>query len=102
MDYQTSFAIILHAGNAKTCIAEAVEAAETGEFPLATEKLEAAQEEMLQAHAQHQSLLTQLAKGEEIPVDLMMVHAEDHLSAASEELLLVKHLITLYQRLEEK
>ena len=102
MDYQMSFNIILHAGNAKTLVMESIEAAEHGAFEQASQKLEEANAEMLAAHEQHHSLLTQLANGEGVNVDLMMVHAENHLNAAAEEIMMARQFIKVYQRLEEK
>lgn len=97
-----SFNIILHAGNAKTLVMQSMEAAENGAFDQASQILEEANAEMLAAHEQHHSLLTKLANGEGVNVDLMMVHAENHLNSAAEEILMAKHFIKVYQRLEEK
>lgn len=102
MDYQNSFEIILHAGNAKALVLQSMEAAEHGDFEKARALVDDANQEVLEAHEQHKSLLVQLANGEKVEVDLMMVHAEDHLNSANEEILLAKHLIKLYQKLEEK
>ena len=102
MDYQNSMEIILHAGNAKALILEAIEQPEKGNFEQANKMVEDANQEVLAAHEQHQSLLVQLANGEMVEVDLMMVHAEDHLNSANEEILLARHLIKVYKKLEEK
>lgn len=102
MDYQNSFKIILHAGNAKSLVLQSIQSAEENDFEQAKKLIEEANQEMLAAHEQHKSLLVQLANGERVDVDLMMVHAEDHLNSANEEILLAQHLIKIYKRLEEK
>lgn len=102
MDYEKSFEIILHAGNAKNMAMEAINEAENSNFKKAYELLDQTNDEILLAHEGHKDLLVKLANGERVDVDLLMVHAEDHLNSATEEILMAKHIVKLYERMGEK
>ena len=65
-----AFEIILHSGTARTSVHEALDA---------KEKLAAADEELLQAHHAQTDLLQKYASGTEIKIEIIMVHAQDHL-----------------------
>ena len=74
-----AFEIILHSGTARTSVQEALDAMKNGAFQEAEEKLAAADEELLQAHHAHTDLLQKYASGTEIKIEIIMVHAQDHL-----------------------
>ena len=48
-------------------------------FEVVEEKLAAADEELLQAHHAQTDLLQKYASGTEIKIEIIMVHAQDHL-----------------------
>ena len=48
----------------------------------AKEMMEEASDHVLQAHLAQNEILTAEAQGEEIKIDVLMVHAHDHMSAA--------------------
>ena len=78
-----AFEIILNSGNARSIVHEAFEAMREGKYDLATEKLKASNEELLKAHQAQTDLLQEYACGTEINVEMkmeiIMVHAQDHL-----------------------
>ena len=79
---EKSFTLILHAGNAKSSFMEAVNFANNGEFEKAKEKIEEGEAELNEAHQMQTDLLVKMAKGDVVPVDILMVHAQDHLNSA--------------------
>ena len=102
---QVSFELISHAGNSKSCSMEAMVAAERGNYELVDLKLKEADEELREAHQIQTSLLTDFARGEKLEVDVLLVHAQDHLNGAILTYDFAKKLISLtrkIQLLEEK
>lgn len=77
-----SFDLISHAGNAKSCYMEAVQAANLGDFEKAKEKIEEGNVEYNAAHQMQTDYLVRIANGEEIIADVLMVHSQDHLTSA--------------------
>lgn len=96
-----AFSLILHAGNAKSSTMEAIEYANKGEDELIEKKLQEASEELSKAHQMQTDLLTKMANGEEVVVDILMVHAQDHLSNAILINDLARQLITMEKEIRE-
>lgn len=74
-----AFEIILNSGNARTIVHEGFDAMREGNFELASQKLDEANEELLLAHKAQTHLLQEYASGTEIKIEIIMVHAQDHL-----------------------
>ena len=74
-----AFEIILHSGNARTSVHEAFAAMKEGKYDEAKEKLDAADAELLEAHHAQTDLLQKYASGTEVKIEIIMVHAQDHL-----------------------
>ena len=74
-----AFEIILHSGTARTEVHEAFAAMREGRFDEAEEKLEFANQELVEAHHAQTKLLQDYASGVEIKIEIIMVHAQDHL-----------------------
>lgn len=96
-----SFTLILHAGNAKSSAMEGVLAANNGDFQKAEDKLAEASQELKQAHQMQTDLLVRMSRGEEVPVDILMVHAQDHLNAATIISEMAKQLIRMEKEIQE-
>ena len=77
-----AFEIILYSGNARSTVHAAFADMREGQYEAAAEKLEAANEELLQAHHAQTKLLNEYANGVEIKIEIIMVHAQDHLGMA--------------------
>ena len=92
--------LIVHSGNAKSIGMEALDASKQGDFPLARQKLEEADEELLVAHQAQTNLLKQEASGQTIFVSLLMVHGQDHLMNAITFLDLARELVEVYQNMK--
>lgn len=74
-----AFEIILHSGDARTIVHEGLDLMNQGKFEEAEKKMEDANNELLEAHKSQTKLLQNYANGDEIIVEVIMVHAQDHL-----------------------
>lgn len=97
-----SMATILHAGNAREAIFKAIDQAAQGQFDLADELMKSASNALNKAHRAQTSTLQKEAEGIDIPYSSLFGHAQDHVMTVKTEHNLVKEMIKLYQRLEEK
>lgn len=78
-----AFEIIMHAGESKNYSLEAMQESRRGNFEHAEELLKKAGEEMAQAHHVQTDLLAREARGENVTISAIFVHAQDHLSMAT-------------------
>lgn len=97
-----SMGAILHAGNAREFIFQAANAAANSNFEEADELMKQANEELVEAHRAQTTTLQKEAEGIEIPYSSLFGHAQDHVMTVKTEHNLVKEIIKLYKRLEEK
>ena len=74
-----AFEIILHSGDSRTMIHEAFSLMREGKYEEAEIKLNKSNEELLEAHKAQTKLLQDYAGGEEINMEIIMIHAQDHL-----------------------
>lgn len=91
--------LIINAGNAKSDAMEAIQAAKDGNFSLAQEKLEAADQALVKAHHSQTGLLTEEASGNPMTVTLLAVHSQDHLMTSITFNDMAKEVVDLYKRL---
>ena len=96
-----SFQIISAVGTAKSCFIEAVALSEKGDFEAAQKQLEQGKEAYKRGHDVHFKLLQQEAEGEDQPVSVLLVHAEDQLMSAETIQILAQQMIAAHQRLYE-
>ena len=85
-----AFEIILHSGTTRATVHEAFAAMRLGHYDEASQKLEAANTELVEAHHAQTKLLQDYASGVEIKIEIIMVHAQDHLMTT----LLLKDIIS--------
>lgn len=100
--YEIAFGLILHAGNSRSQSIQAVREAENGNFARAEECMKAAEEELHLAHEVQTELLQKEAGGDAMTINLIMVHAQDHLAMAMSQKEVSVQMIRLYQRLEDR
>ena len=74
-----AFEIIMHSGNGRSTIHEAFALMREAKFTDADAKLAEAKEALTEAHGAQTGLLHQMASGADIKVDVLLVHAQDHL-----------------------
>ncbi len=99
--YEIAFQIIVHAGESRTLSASAVDKAEEYDFESANNLLEKANEEFLECHKIQTNLLTSEANGEKIQLNIIFIHAQDHLTMASISMANAKRFIKTYKKLKE-
>ena len=98
--YEIAFGLILHAGNSKSKSIQAVNAADKSDFEEAEKLMKEATEELKIAHEVQTKMLQEEANGEEMAMNLIMVHAQDHLAMAMTQKETALQMIRLYKRLE--
>lgn len=92
-----SFGIIANAGDARSYAFGALEEAKKGNFEEAEELLKKSEEAATLAHKAQTELLFKEVNGEKTPVDVLLVHAQDHLMTSMLAVELIKEMITLYK-----
>ncbi|MEG0773044.1 PTS lactose/cellobiose transporter subunit IIA [Clostridium sp.] len=95
------FEIISHGGNARAFAFDAIKAAENGNIAEAEELLSKAEEELDIAHKTQTKLIQAEVNGEGLQMNLLMVHAQDHLMTAISEKSLIEHMVRLYKVIEK-
>ena len=92
-----SFGIIAHAGDARSYAFGALEAAKAGNFEEAEALLKQSNDAAVEAHHMQTELLVNEANGNKTPVDVLLVHAQDHLMTSMLAVEVIKELIELYK-----
>lgn len=95
-----AFEIILNSGNSRTTVHEAFAAMRAGNYDKATELLESANEELLLAHKAQTHLLQEYAGGTEIKIEIIMVHAQDHLMTTMTLREVALEMLELYKKVQ--
>lgn len=97
---EKAFAIVAIGGNAKGEAYEALTAAEEGRLDEAEEGLGRAERDLLEAHNIQTEFIQRAAAGEEVPLSMIFVHAQDHLMCALEAQSLISHMVGLTRRID--
>ncbi len=90
--------LIVDAGSAKSFAMEAIALAKEGRFADAEQALTNANEELSKAHHTQTDLIQKAAKGEQIEINLFMVHAQDHIMTAMLAKDLAAELVELHKK----
>lgn len=98
--YELAFNIIVHAGESRSLSSEAMDAAENYDFDKAEELLEKANEEFLKCHEVQTDMLTREANGEKNELNIILIHAQDHLTMATMAMDNARRLMGLYKKIE--
>ncbi|MDQ0861573.1 PTS system cellobiose-specific IIA component [Bacillus sp. V2I10] len=99
---QTAFQIILHSGNARSSLIEAMQYAREGNFEEAEACFELAKKELTEAHHSQTGLIQEEARGQKAEVSILLVHAQDHLMNTITVRELTHEIIYLHKKIEEK
>jgi len=94
-----SMNVILHAGNARDYVFQAVDKASNGEFDQADELMQKANDEIVTAHKAQTNTLQLEAEGIDIPYSPLFGHAQDTLMTVKSELNIMREIIKLYKRI---
>lgn len=104
-NYELAFNIIVRAGESRSLSSEAMDMAEKFEFEKAEELLKKANDEFLTCHEIQTNMLVKESNGEKNEVNIILVHAQDHLTMATMAMENAKRWINInkkIQKLEER
>ena len=93
-----AFEIILNSGNARSTVHEAFVAMREKEYEKAQVLLEQANAELVEAHHAQTKLLQEYAAGTEIKIEIIMVHAQDHLMTSMTLREVALEMLELYKK----
>ncbi|SES92461.1 PTS lactose/cellobiose transporter subunit IIA [Thorsellia anophelis] len=94
---QTVMELIINSGEARSYAMEALAAARAGDFDKADECIKSAREAEIRAHSV-QTQLIGLDMGEgKVPVNLILVHAQDHIMTSMLAKEMAQEMINLYR-----
>lgn len=94
---EVSFQLIAASGTARSLAYQALAAAKDGDFEKADDLMVQSRKAGVAAHKAQTDLLTQEAQGNHLVVDVLLVHAQDHLMTAMLAQELIGELIELYR-----
>lgn len=99
MDEQEQVVInlIVNSGSARSSAIEAIQYAKAGDLDKAAESLQQAKETVNEAHHAQTELIQAEIRGEKAPLNLLMVHAQDHLMTSMLARELITELIEIYK-----
>lgn len=92
-----SFGIIANAGDARSFAFQALEAAKQGNFEEADELMKKSDEAAILAHKAQTDLLFNEMNGNPTPVNVLLVHSQDHLMTSMLAQELIKEMIIMYK-----
>ena len=98
--YEASFTLIGIAGDSKAESMQAIDCCQQGDFEGARKHLAAADETMVKAHDAQTEMLQQEAEGNPVPVNIILVHAQDHLTMAQVMRDMAEQFMDLYQTVQ--
>lgn len=99
--YEIAFNLIMSAGNSKSNSMMAIKAAKEFRFEAAEKLLEQAKDEFANAHHIQTDLIQGEAGGEKKELNLIMVHAQDHLTMAMMAYDNAQEFLNLYRLIDE-
>lgn len=96
-----AFEIILHSGTARTSIHDAFKKMRENNYKEAEQLLDEANQEITLAHQSQTDLLQKYASGESINMEIIMVHAQDHLMTTMTLKEVAIEMLHLYQKVND-
>lgn len=97
----TTMMLIVNAGNARSLAMEAIQRAKGGDSNGAEEKLNESSKAIALAHEQQTELLSASFENPVLKVDMLTIHAQDHLMGAISTLELAREFCDMYRMLFE-
>lgn len=99
--YEAAFELIMHAGDAKSSAMMAIEAAREFDFAQAEQYMQEAKVELQKAHQAQTDMMQQEANGKPVELNIILVHAQDHLTMAIMAKDNAEEFIYLYRMIQE-
>ena len=100
--YEVSFELILNAGNSKSKSLMAIECAREFDFQEAEKLVNEAAVDLKAAHKSQTDMIQGEARGESQEINVILIHAQDHLMTAIEAKTLIENIIKLHKKIEGK
>lgn len=97
-----SFQIVGHAGDAFTHFYEAVGRARDGAYDAAEREMAEGESCLVKAHNAQTEMLSEEARGNDLPFSLMLVHGQDHLMTTMMFGRMARELIEVYKELRTR
>lgn len=89
--------LIVNAGSARSSAVEAMQFAKAGDLAAADASIKAAEESVNEAHHAQTEMIQAEIRGEKAPLNLLMVHAQDHLMTSLLCIDIAKEIIDIYR-----
>ena len=99
---EVAMELIVGSGSARSYAMDAIRLAKEGNIEEAKETIKVAESELVNAHHIQTDLIQRTARGEDIEVSLLMVHAQDHLMTGMLAKDLAREIVELHEKLKEK
>lgn len=99
---ERSFQLILHSGNARSLAHEALALVKQNQKQATKDKLKEAKEELLLAQRLHAQMLRDMANDKDVKIDLLLIHAEDHVASSESCLDMAKEVVEIYERFGDR
>lgn len=99
---QVAMKIILHAGDARLKISEALKCLKTFDIESAKEHLKDANEDIVAAHQSQTEALQAESNGEEIEYSILFTHAQDTCMSVCSEMNIAEQLIDICESIDER
>lgn len=93
--------LITYSGEARSLSMEAIQYAKNGDIEKAKAAIEESGEKSILAHREQTSLIQKEARGDKIPVSLLLIHAQDHLMTSILVKDLAQEMVEIYERMTE-
>lgn len=100
-DYAIAFQLIMNAGNSKSLSMMAMGAAREFNFEEAEKYMQEAESEMRTAHQSQIDLIQQEAQGNPVQVNIILVHAQDHITMAMMAKDQAAEILNLYRMIKD-
>ena len=94
--------MILHAGDARLHISEALKNVKQFDFEAAAEKMKQAEKELQQAHQFQTNVIQEEAGGVKHELHILFIHAQDTLMTIKSEYELARQLIDIAQAFDQR
>lgn len=98
---EISFQLILNAGNSKSNSLMAIEAAREGDFEEALKLIKEAEKDLTLAHQTQTNMIQNEAKGTHTQLDIILIHAQDHLTTAMIMIDQAREFLEVYRMIKE-
>lgn len=91
--------LVVNSSSARSYAMEAIYSAKAGDFVAAAVSMDKCESELETAHEYQTQLIQLESKGEDVPLNLFLIHAQDHLMNAAVVRDLAAEMIDLYKRI---